>query len=71
MGVIFGRHREVMPRQEFKRARQTHNLPDLWVAGAECEVDFVDHNLDKLLDVTNGLPAHVQRRVEAEEGGLC
>ena len=68
MGIFRGRHADVMPAHELRVARATGDLPDVYIASAEQEVVFEDANLDRLLDVTNGLSEAQKRAVEIDEG---
>lgn len=57
-----------MPAHELRVAREAGDLPDVYVASAEQEVDFEDANLDRLLDVSNDLSDKRKRAVEIQEG---
>jgi hypothetical protein len=68
MGLLRGRHAQVMSRRELARARQEGRLPDVYIRSAEYQVDVDDEDFRALLDTTTGLPADARRRIEIEEG---
>lgn len=68
MGLLKGRHAQIMSAKGLLKAREKTGLPDLYVRSAELHVDFDDPSYTALMDLSTSLSADERRRIEIEEG---